>query len=242
VMASLVMTAVLIIIIRSGRTRGGLLYGITFLIATSAFIAFISTAPPLGSTSDVPYVITTGPAVAAMAYVATFGLVCLVQVARAFPRIMGKTPRAAPAGTGAQLLTALIGPCEKGWDVSWTGAGRGLPRLTAATLTEVADQATAAAAQYYSSRPAQTADSEFQIALFPYYYTKGPIFDISGGPGAFTATDKTSVRELHGATLEDLLRAASASDLQAGKYMFHWTRPVTALPTGTSAPGLEPAS
>ncbi len=50
-------------------------------------------------------------------------------------------------------------------------------------------------------------------------------------------------RELHGATLEDLLEAAdSASDPRAGEYMFHWTRPVTALSPGDTAAGLEPAS
>ncbi len=144
--------------------------------------------------------------------------------------------RAAPA------LTALVVRSENGWDVSWSD-GRSLPRLSAATLTEVTDQAAAVAARRDLRPPASANDADFQIALFPHDYTKGLIFDISGGPGAFTATDKFSGRMLNGATLEDLLQAAeAASDLRAGEYMFHWTRPVTALSPGATATGLEPAS
>jgi hypothetical protein len=145
--------------------------------------------------------------------------------------------RAAPA------LTALVARCENGWDVSWTGDGPSPRRLSAATLTEVTDQAAAVAVQYDLGRPASANDADFQIALFPHNYTKGPIFDISGGPGAFIATDKFSGRTLHGSTLEDLLQAAEeASDLRAGEYMFHWTRPVTALSPRATATGPEPAS
>jgi hypothetical protein len=111
------------------------------------------------------------------------------------------------------LLTGLIGPRGSGWDVSWVGDGR-LPRhLAAATLTEAVDQA---AAVLYLRHPASTAAAaDFQVALFPYHYTKGPIFEITGGPAMFTAAENESDRVLRGATLEDLVAAAeSARDLR----------------------------
>jgi hypothetical protein len=132
-----------------------------------------------------------------------------------------------PEGAHRDLLTGLIGPRGSGWDVSWMGDGRLPRRLAAATLTEAADQAAA----LYLRHPASTAAAaDFQIALFFYSYTKGPIFKITGGPGMFTAAENDSRRVLRGATLEDLVAAAeSARDLRPGEYMFHWIRPVTAL-------------
>jgi hypothetical protein len=175
--------------------------------------------------------------VAGMAYAAAFFALYLALAVRAIPRVI-RRPRPTVADTDRELLTALVGPCGNRWDVSWIGDGRSPRRLSAATLTDATDQAAAAAVQRHLRRSARAADADFQIALFPHDYAEGPIFDISGGPGAFTAIDKASGRELHGATLEELLQAAdSASDLRAGDYMFHWIRPVSDLPPGTVTAG-----
>jgi hypothetical protein len=147
-------------------------------------------------------------------------------------------------GSDRDLITAVIGPRESGWHVTWATKGRGLHRLAAATVTEVTEQAAAAAVQHYLRTPARlrATHTDFQIALFPHDYTDGPIFDISGEPGALTGSDTSSGQQLHGATLEDLLEAAeSASDLRAGHYMFQWIRPVTAL-SGTTTADAGPAS
>lgn len=242
----LAMTTVMIfayrLIQRAPRKRSGSVFLVTVLIGVSPALAFLFTAPQLGPGSGPPYVVTTGAAVAGMAYAATFFALYLSLAVRAIPGVI-RSPRPTSAETSRELLTALAGPCDSGWDVSWVSDGRSPSRLNAATLTEVIDQAAAAATQHYLRRPASASDADFQIAIFPHKYTKGPIFDISGGPGAFTATDEFSRRMLYGATLEDLLHAAeAASDLRAGEYMFHWTRPVTALSPGTTAAGLEPAS
>lgn len=245
VAAGLAMATVLIIMYRflrrAPRKIGGP-WSLTLLIGVSPAFVFVFTAPQPGPESDVPYVVTTGGAVAGMAYAAMFFALYLALAVRAIPRVI-RSPRPAPAYTDRGLLTAVVGPCENGWDVSWTGDGRSPRRLSAVTLTEVTDQAAAAAVQLYMRHPAEAADADFQIALFPHDYDKGPIFDISGAPGAFTATDKSSGDTLSGTTLEELFEAAdSASDLRTGDYMFHWNRPVTTLSPGSSAAGLEPAS
>jgi hypothetical protein len=244
--ASVAMITVLVTIYRliqgAPRRHGGLAFLVTVLIGASpAVVAFVFTAPQPGPESAAPYIVTTAASVAGMAYAAMFFVLYFVLLMRALSKVM-RSPPAAVADTDRELLTALVGPCETGWDVSWTGEGRTPARLTAPTLTEVTDQAAAAAVQRYLRHPGEAAKADFQIVLFPRSYTEGPIFEINGRPGAFTATDRLSGRTLNGSTLETLLQAAeTADDLQAGEYMFHWNRPVTALP-GTSGAGLEAAS
>jgi hypothetical protein len=238
--ASLAMTTVLIITYKliqgTPRKIGGPLWLLTLLIGVSPSFAFVFTAPQPGPQSETPYVVTTGGAVAAMAYAAAFFTFYLALAVRAIPRVV-RSPRPTVADTHRELLTALVGRGESRWDVSWIGGSRSPRRLSAASLTDATDQAAAAAVQHCLRRPARAADTDFQIAVFPHDYAKGPIFEISGGPRAFTAIDKASGRELHGATLEELLQAAdSAGDLRAGDYMFHWLRPVTDLPFGTAGP------
>src|SRR5215469_1776145 len=73
--ASLAMTAVLIFMYRvvNGPGRhGGLAFLVTLLIAISPAVAFVFTAPQPGAGSVAPYAVTTGAAVAGMAYTATF--------------------------------------------------------------------------------------------------------------------------------------------------------------------------
>lgn len=246
VAAGLAMTSALIIMYsllrRAPRKIGGAAWLVTVLIGVSPALVFVATAPQPGPGSAAPYVVTTAGAVAGMAYAAMFCTLYLALAFRAVPRVI-RSPRPAPTVTHRRLVTALIGPREEGWDVSWTGDGRCPRRLSAATLTEITDQAAAAVLQLYARDPAEATNADLQIALLPHDYSKGPIFDISGGPGAFTATDKFSGRILHGRTLEDLLDAAdAANDSPTRDYMFHWIRPVTALSLGPSAAGLEPAS
>lgn len=263
VTASLTMTATLILAIRLSRrvdgNRNAVVWSLTLLIALTAVAALLFTAPSRVNVNRIPYVVTTGSAVAGMAYAATFAALCLALVVRAVPRVI-RVHAAAPMRSGIgragggqsgvhdkrdpELLTALVGPCDSGWDVSWVSDRRSPGRLSAATLTEVADLAEAAAVQYYLRRPPRAAAAaDFQIALLPHHYAKGPIFEISGGPGGFTAADKASGRVLRGATLEDLLRAAeSAGDMRAGEYMFRWTRPIMALSPRATAPRPGPRS
>jgi hypothetical protein len=70
-------------------------------------------------------------------------------------------------------------------------------------------------------------------SIFPWDYDSGPIFDITGGPGAFTARDIQGLRRetVHGATLEDLVASVeSMPEPAAGESMFRWVRSVSALP------------
>jgi hypothetical protein len=251
------LAAFLIAVLRTNkRTSGKGLSAVavlTLVITVSVVFAFLATAPPTVSVKGVPYTVTTGIAVAGMAYAATFAAMCLALTAWAAVKVVrirlagGQAGGhvKVPEGAHHDLLTGLIGPRGSGWDVSWAGDGRLPGRLAAATLTEAADEAAVAVAALYLRRPASAAAAaDFQIALFPYRYTKGPIFEITGGPGMFTAAGNDSGRVLRGATLEDLVAAAeSAGDLRPGEYMFHWIRPVAALPPHAgSQPGAASGS
>jgi hypothetical protein len=144
---------------------------------------------------------------------------------------------AVPEGRRGDLLTALIGPNGNGWSVTWIRVG-GTPRpLSAPTLTAAAEQAAAAAARRWQSRP-PCATAELTLAIYPKGDKRGPILEVSGAPGTFTATNPESGTTVHGATLEDLLAAAHrAVEPPAGGFILHWTRPITAL--ALSMPSIE---
>src|SRR5258708_33517374 len=95
------------------RKHGGLVFLVLLLIAISPAFGFLFTAPQPGPGSDVPYVVTTGTAVAGMAYAATFFALYLWLLMRAIPRV-ARSPHVASVGTNRELLTALVGPCEAG--------------------------------------------------------------------------------------------------------------------------------
>jgi hypothetical protein len=82
------------------------------------------------------------------------------------------------------------------------------------------------------ARGAIDAATEFQLAIYPWPYHGGPVFDITGAPGSLTA--RSGAASVHGATLEDLLTAGQRMPAGHGA-MFRWTRPVSALPP--AAPG-----
>ncbi len=98
--------------------------------------------------------------------------------------------------------------------------------MHAPSLSLAATVASATVASLFA-RETVNAATEFQLAIYPWPYHDGPVFDITGAPGGFTARDgATSVQ---GATLEDLLTAAQRMPAGHGA-MFRWTRPVSTLP------------
>ena len=133
---------------------------------------------------------------------------------------------AVPASDSA-LLTGIIRPGSPGWLVSWVTHGRSPRRLRAATLTSAIEQASEQAAKLYRHRPTMS-DTELLLAIFPGPYKGGPIFEISGEPGHFTARDTRGSRTVHCATLEDLA-AARAEAMTGGQCMLVWKRPLAEL-------------
>jgi hypothetical protein len=124
------------------------------------------------------------------------------------------------------VITGLAGPRKNGWSVTWAGAGRVPAPVHAPSLSLAATVASAAVAAMFAGGTVGAA-TEFQLAIRPWPYRDGPVFDITGGPGGFTAQDGAT--SIHGATLEALLTAAQRMPAAHGA-MFRWTRPVSALP------------
>jgi len=134
----------------------------------------------------------------------------------------------------AQRLTGFISPGRRGWAVTWSADGSIPRRVSAPTLTATADEATAAAARLYVHRPAG-GGAELRLAICPGPYRRGPILEVTGRPGAFTATDPHSGRTFQGAALEDLIAAHRAAGPGGGDFMLQWTRPIAALHPPASA-------
>ena len=135
----------------------------------------------------------------------------------------------------AALITGVVGEDRKGgWSVTWAGDGLWPPDVHAASLTQAADQGAAAVAALYAQQP-PVPDAELQLAIYPWRYQGGPIFDISGHAGVLTARDiQGSERSVSGATLEDLVAAArQIPDLPADDSMFRWVRQVASLPAAS---------
>jgi len=147
--------------------------------------------------------------------------------------------RAARLARPAQRLTGFISPGKRGWAVTWVADGSIPHRASAPTLTATADEATAAAARLYLHQPAITG-AELQLAICPGPYRSGPILQVTGEPGAFTATDPRSGKICQGAALEDLIAAHLADGPGGNDFMLHWTRPIAALPLPLT--GHPPAS
>jgi hypothetical protein len=119
-------------------------------------------------------------------------------------RLLGGKDR--PPG---DLITATARPGKDGgWLVSWVSDGGQPPRTAAGSLTRAAGQAATAVAALYAGHP-PVPGAELQLAIFPWEYQDGPIFDITGHPGAFSARGiQGSDRSVTGATLEDIVEAA----------------------------------
>ena len=105
----------------------------------------------------------------------------------------------------------------------------------------MADQAASAVAALYA-RTSPIAGAELQLAIYPWTYDGGPdggpIFDIDGYPGSFTARDiQGSDRMVNGATLEDLVAAVEhMPDIPIGHSMFRWIRQIASLPVPEVSP------
>jgi hypothetical protein len=130
------------------------------------------------------------------------------------------------------LITGVVAPDKKGgWLVSWAGDGVWPPDIYAASLTQAADQASSAVAALYARYPA-VAGAELQLAVYPWRYRHGPMFDITGQAGALTARDiQGSDRSVVGETLEDLVEAVSQmADIPDGDSMLRWVRQIADLP------------
>jgi hypothetical protein len=140
--------------------------------------------------------------------------------------LLGRRSRPTPG-----LLTGVISAAGAEWEVFFIGDGMKEPRqFTAATLTEAADQAAAAALAMNMNRP--QSDAALQFAIYPWDYAlNAPIYDLSGVPGQFRASDiQGSAREITAESLEGLveaLRAEPAGD----RAMLRWERPFSALLT-----------
>jgi hypothetical protein len=132
----------------------------------------------------------------------------------------------------AALVTGVAGPDKKGgWSVTWAGDGALPSRVQAETLTQAADEAASGVATLYARFP-PVAGAELQLAIYPWGYKSGPMFDITGSAGAYTATDiQGSGLSVSGATLEELVEAVRGlAEAPAGDSMFRWVRQVASLP------------
>jgi hypothetical protein len=226
------LTVALFLIWRATRKSGVLIFGILGL-GVLWFGCFIYAGPAVYNHSFPLEVITSPVQAAALALTAmgTAALTLLTGLIIFRPREAGSRGWRDPAPAGPQpgLITGLAGPRKNGWSVTWVSAGRTPAPLHAPSLSLAATAASAAVASLFGPGTADAATG-FQLAIYPWPYHGGPVFEITGAPGDFTA--RHDAASVHGATLEDLL--AAAQRLPAGHgAMFRWTRPVSALP----APG-----
>jgi hypothetical protein len=111
--------------------------------------------------------------------------------------------------------------------------------IRAWTLTEVIDSAAAAVASLYAKYP-PVDGAELQLAIYPWAYDGGPIFDVGGQKGSFNARDiQGSDHAIRGASLEDLVTAVERlPGLPPDDSMFRWIRPIASL----SVPPVSPLS
>ncbi len=133
----------------------------------------------------------------------------------------------------ARMLTCLVFAKAGSWEVSWMSDStrKEPPEFEAASLTEAVDQAAAAAQTLWSTLP-PIPGAEVDFAIYPWRYGRnGAIYDITGGPGGFTARDiQGSDREVRAASLEGLVEALSREP-GGDVAMLRWVRPFAELPT-----------
>ncbi|MEV0717023.1 hypothetical protein [Asanoa sp. NPDC050611] len=135
--------------------------------------------------------------------------------------------------TPAALITGVAGVDEDGgWTAFFISGGGPEPvNVRGGTLTEVVDVAADAVAGLYAVHP-PVEGAELQLAIYPWDYHGGPIFEVAGQPGSFSARDiQGTDLAVHGATLEELVTAVERLPASpAGNAMLLWIRPVAALP------------
>jgi hypothetical protein len=236
------------------RIQSAWLWGLFFGLCGVFLAGMMYTGPAVVPKVGPPETVTTGFQLAAIAFmiplyggIAALMVLGYLQLARNRKNLPGHKNR--PAGKAAVLgtrrgdvLTALIGLSKDGWSVTWIRVGNTPRPLTAPTLTAAAEQATAAAARRWQNQQPGAA-AELTLTIYPTRSKHGPTLEITGVPGAYTATSPESGAAVHGATLEDLLAAApSAIDPAVSGFTLRWTRPVTALPLATPPLEHPPAS
>jgi hypothetical protein len=228
-----VLLAGLILIWRASRKSGVLIFGILGL-GVLWFGCFIYASPAVYNHGFPLEVITSPVQAAALALTvmgaATVTLMTGLIIVRP-PDAASRGWRDAAPGPQPGLITGLAGPRKNGWSVTWVCAGRVPAPIHALSLSLAATVASATVASLFA-RGTVDAATEFQLAIYPWPYHDGPVFDITGAPGGFTARD--GVTSVQGATLEDLLTAAQRMPAGHGA-MFRWTRPVSALALPDSA-------
>lgn len=142
------------------------------------------------------------------------------------------------AGRPADLITGVAGrEKDGGWSVFFISDGLEPAKVRAWTLTEVIESSAAAVASLYAEHP--TVDgAELQLAIYPWDYRDGPIFDIAGQQGSFRAQDiQGSELAVRGATLEDLVTAVDRMPgVPPNNSMFRWIRSIASLPTPPTSP------
>jgi hypothetical protein len=141
------------------------------------------------------------------------------------------------AGRPAALITAVAGrEKEGGWSVFFVSEGLEPREVRAWTLTEVIDGAVAAVASLYAKHP-PVDGAELLLAIYPWEYRRGPMLDIAGQQGSFSARDLHGGLVVRGATLEELVTALErAPGVPPNDSMFRWIRPIASLPIPPASP------
>jgi hypothetical protein len=224
-----VLTAALILIWRARRKSGVLIFGVLGL-GVLWFGCFIYASPAVYNHGFPLEVITSPVQAAALALTvmgaATVTLMTGLIIVRPPDTGFRGWRDPAPAGPQPGLITGLAGPRKNGWSVTWVCTGRVPAPVHAPSLSLAATGASATVASLLARGTIDPA-TEFQLAIYPWPYHGGPVFDITGAPGSLTA--RSGAASVHGATLEDLLTAGQRMPAGHGA-MFRWTRPVSALP------------
>jgi hypothetical protein len=224
-----VLIAALILIWWATRKSSALIFGIPGL-GVLWFGCFIYASPAVYNHGFPLEVITSPVQAAALALTVTGAATLTLMTGLIIVRPPDTASRGwrdpAPGGPPPGLITGLAGPRKNGWSVTWVCAGRVPAPIHAPSLSLAATVASATVASLFAHGTVDAA-TEFQLAIYPWPYHDGPVFDITGGPGSFTARDGAT--SVPGATLEDLIAAAQRMPAGHGA-MFRWTRPVSALP------------
>jgi hypothetical protein len=141
-------------------------------------------------------------------------------------------------GRPADLLTGVVSPDKDGrWAVVFAGDGLRPDEIHGWTLTDVVDRTSSAVAALYAQHPAVDG-AELQLVIYPWEYDHGPIFDITGHPGAFVARDiQGSDVAVDGATLENLVTAiARLGPPVSEDSILRWGRPVALISVPPTSP------
>lgn len=142
------------------------------------------------------------------------------------------------AGRPADLITGVAGPDKDGgWSAFFVSEGLEPAEVRGWTLTEVADRACAAVAALYAQH-APVDGAELQLAIYPWDYKGGAMFDVAGRQGEFAARDiQGSELAIEGATLEDLVAAIVRLGTPASEdSMLRWIRPIASIPVPPTSP------